>query len=61
MPLIGKDRLDGRLDLGAGAVSLMLRQRQVAARLPAEVDLRASAMLGEMSFVGLRAVGYVDP
>ena len=59
--LAGEHRLDGRANLGAGAVGLALRRRQVVAGLSSEVDLRAPALLGEMGFVGLRAVGRVGP
>lgn len=59
--LAGEHRLDGRADLGAGAVGLALQRRQIEARLPSEVDLRAPALLGEIGFVGLGAVGGVGP
>jgi hypothetical protein len=59
--LAGKHRLDRRADLEAGTVGLALRRRQVVAGLPSEVDLRASALLGQMGFVGLRAVGGIGP
>ena len=61
MLLAGEHRLDRRADLGAGAVGLALRRRQIEAGLSPEVDLRAPAMLGQMGFVGLRAVGGVGP
>lgn len=57
--LPGEHRLDGRADLGAGAVGLALRRRQIEAGLSPEVDLRAPALLGQMSIVGLEAVGGV--
>lgn len=59
--LAGEHRPDGRADLGAGPVGLALRRRQIEARLSPEVDFRAPALLGQMGFVGLGAVGGVSP
>lgn len=60
MLLAGKDRCDGRANLGSDAVGLALGRRQIVAGLPPEVDLRTPAMLGQMGLVGLRA-GRVGP
>ena len=38
MLLSGEHRLDRRADLGAGAVGLALRRRQIVARLPPVID-----------------------